>query len=290
LDTAAPSLPAIVDADRPCIRCGYSLRGLPSTGPCPECATPVQRSLMGDLLFYSDPAYVATLRRGTTATIVTLCLVLALTFGGGVLRSALPGAAPFVPYAGLAVYTLFALAWWWLTTPDAGQLTENKGERPRRVVRLCMLALLAVKALNIVLPELILLTKEARTALDSLDTLVLGIGLTAGMMYLRWLSPRLPNYIVYKGAEQQRVMLIITTILYALKLLLTLLDPFISAPTPGTRLPIAVLTSAGSGLVSLVGGIMALICFVMFWTLMSRLRTNLVKLSAEQVRQGLVVA
>ena len=35
----------------------------------------------------------------------------------------------------LATWSTFSLGWWALTIPDAGQLTTNRGQRPRLIVR-----------------------------------------------------------------------------------------------------------------------------------------------------------
>jgi len=53
-------------ADVPCRRCAYNLRGLRPERRCPECGTPIGRSIVGDLLEYCDPDWVARLARGAT--------------------------------------------------------------------------------------------------------------------------------------------------------------------------------------------------------------------------------
>jgi hypothetical protein len=48
-----------VDADLPCMSCGYNLRTLSlRDGRCPECSLPVGRSAVGNKLRYCDPAWV----------------------------------------------------------------------------------------------------------------------------------------------------------------------------------------------------------------------------------------
>lgn len=54
----------VIEHDLPCRTCGYNLRGLSPRGECPECQTPVQRAMHGDVLWNSDPRWVRTLARG----------------------------------------------------------------------------------------------------------------------------------------------------------------------------------------------------------------------------------
>ena len=60
-----------------CITCGYDLRSLPTEESCPECGTPIELSLRGDLLSLSDPAWVARLARGQSVLVLglRLCLI-----------------------------------------------------------------------------------------------------------------------------------------------------------------------------------------------------------------------
>src|SRR5437870_167463 len=53
-----------LDEDVICRKCGYNLRGLSSQGVCTECGTAVGRSMMGDLLRFSDPNWVRSLASG----------------------------------------------------------------------------------------------------------------------------------------------------------------------------------------------------------------------------------
>ncbi len=51
-------------AGRYCIKCAYALDGLPNDGQCPECATSIALSLREPTLANADPAYLQTIRSG----------------------------------------------------------------------------------------------------------------------------------------------------------------------------------------------------------------------------------
>ncbi len=67
----------------PCISCGYSVDRLEVTALCPECATPVERSVRGDALRYVNPEYVAALARGFRYYYNGLVTAIAISFIGG---------------------------------------------------------------------------------------------------------------------------------------------------------------------------------------------------------------
>ncbi len=66
-----------VEYDQACVQCEYQLRGLPVTGVCPECATPIVRSFRGYWLSAADPEYVRSLYLGArllTGAVMALLL------------------------------------------------------------------------------------------------------------------------------------------------------------------------------------------------------------------------
>jgi hypothetical protein len=66
-DTPVEPAPRITE-DRPCLRCGYSLRSISRDAVCPECASSVAASLRGELLV-NDPGRTARLARGARLAI-----------------------------------------------------------------------------------------------------------------------------------------------------------------------------------------------------------------------------
>jgi hypothetical protein len=190
------ALPTTVPDVATCIRCAYSLRGLPPQGLCPECGTPIERSLRGDLLLYSDPEYIRKLLAGsrlifwsTLAIIVSIALAIFLAFYGD--RFPVMQLLPLV----LIMATLaFWGGWWLLTWPDAGQLTTNKGQRPRRIVRISLGFIVGLVAL--IFCATLFGHWADPGAVRLLGLLIypaMGVAFWSGMLYIRWLAPRIPD-------------------------------------------------------------------------------------------------
>ena len=145
--TAIDAVPMIeLDADGHiatdvhCRQCAYDLRGLPPRGRCPECETAIERSVLGDALRFSEPAWVDRLARGVHWLIVAVFTVIAsviLVMIGGMLLGVIfagnsaggatePGIAVLV--GGIIVFVsiqivaaaMFVFGVWLLTSPDPG--------------------------------------------------------------------------------------------------------------------------------------------------------------------------
>lgn len=55
-----------IASDVACVRCGYNLRTLRQDASCPECGTPIEHALHGNLLRYADLEWVGRLAKGMT--------------------------------------------------------------------------------------------------------------------------------------------------------------------------------------------------------------------------------
>jgi hypothetical protein len=200
---------------RPCIRCAYDLKGLLSSGNCPECGTPVERSLRGDLIAYSDEAYQQQLLRGVTLIMAGILLSMISVFVafalGALLRS---GSSILVLISSLVASAISYYGYYLYSSPDPGQLSTNRGEQPRRILRIALVvaivANLAQFGLTLLSPAVALPASPA-AGFRGLSGLQLAASLAGGvawlvqffavMLYTKWLAPRIPSERVFNRAK-----------------------------------------------------------------------------------------
>lgn len=117
-----------------CVVCGYDLRGSARDGHCPECGTPVERSLHGDWLRYADQQWVRAVHRGLSwtwrgvaAALISIIAMLVFVIGLAVLGSLSLTPLPtwfegafivMVSILWLAGGASLALGLWLLSTPE----------------------------------------------------------------------------------------------------------------------------------------------------------------------------
>ncbi|MEK6700920.1 MAG: hypothetical protein AABZ53_01545 [Planctomycetota bacterium] len=255
----APTQVLAIDRTILCIRCGYDLMGLKPAGVCPECGTPVERSMRGDLLEYCGEEYLASLHWGLFWTQTSLLLllifkvpllVLEVWVGMGV-STGLP-AGMFEPIARgieLGPTLLFVLGWWRLSTPDPGQLSSNKGEGARRHIRLALAVTVCTALIQFVtafmhLPSPIALLEphgltpgaqpsdvvDQSLALLSamlwlLAFVAWAVTFFAAMAYVHWIARRVPNA---KARTRASLLIWLCPVLYIFGRLCVGLGPLIA--------------------------------------------------------------
>lgn len=124
-----------IEVDTACLHCGYNLRGLRADGRCPECGSPIGRSVLGNYLRCSDVSWLQTIARGTTIKLWGIGLSIALGFMVGIMSAiGLPEALvlPALIAGGLTLWGA-----WLITTREPRLALQEDPVTLRKVVRLC---------------------------------------------------------------------------------------------------------------------------------------------------------
>lgn len=188
----------------PCRKCRYNLRGLPTSGNCPECGTPVQFSLQSDVLANSDPGWLKSLHSGAVMIlwgIAVIVLGFLAIFGLAmtVLSGPAVGSGAVTTMVILMVTILLGvlLTWigtWWMTKEDPSGLGEDRYGTARKVIRVTLLLGVVEQVISIVAnatgntdPANPLILVGAALGLVSI------IGWFAFFLYLSKLAMRVPD-------------------------------------------------------------------------------------------------
>lgn len=213
MDPSPHHRPAI--AGGACLICGYRLVGLDPAGLCPECGTPVERSVSGDLLSASDPAFVAALHRGARlAAMAPIVPCLTLPF---LLLAPLalghPASAPVGITSLLARGILLAslagvlTGWWWLCTPDPQAPREPRTSDARFWMRTGVVVIAAAALLRLLSGAILpFVVAQPVPPLDGAIILIaLAAAITcffASLLLLRRLAVRLPSPRLHRSARR----------------------------------------------------------------------------------------
>lgn len=197
----APSIGAVdpsgfIAADIPCRQCAYNQRGLHFHGRCPECGTPVAVSVHGDLLRFSRPDWLLTLRRGVNLIIGGVALmILGVVLGAVFAANRSAATIALVGIISFAAYACGLAGSWLLTTPDPSGIGEDKYGTARRIIRVTLIVGLANSVLEQT-PRVIDLPSGAFTLLQLISALagiVSIVGFVAELAYLSKLAMRIPD-------------------------------------------------------------------------------------------------
>ena len=200
-----------------CVTCEYDLSGLNPGGVCPECGTPVERSVRGGLLVDSRPEHAETLRRGALVIVAAVATQVAIFIGSLALAvAATPPAGqgssgPFVALTitSTAITLAALLGWWWLSEPSPEPDLADPGSTRRAWLRTAIVLQGATVTLSaatgIAGP---LASPRGAAALATIGSVATTFYLIAAivqffasMAYLRWLGPRLPDRKVFKRSR-----------------------------------------------------------------------------------------
>jgi hypothetical protein len=189
--------PTIVAADTPCRKCQYNLRSLSLAGRCPECGTPVGLSIKGDLLCYSEPLWLHSLRRGTNCTVGGIVIdIVALIF-------VLVGDPVQSRVADILAAILCWVGAWLLTTSDPSGLGEDNYGTSRKVIRITLLVSILIEMTQLA-DETIAIPSGLNIAVQMIEGIALIVGVVgpvAMLNYLRKLALRLPSHPIADRAK-----------------------------------------------------------------------------------------
>lgn len=227
-----------IQADRPCVQCGYNLRGLQPTGACPECGTPVADSLRGKLLKYCSPDYLAQLHRGVfliqTAIIIQILMMFALVGASLAFRSAAGTMQLVSSFVFLVVAAMELYGWWLFSELDPGYTGQDAGTTPRKVIRIAVIVSGAAAILS-VLAGVLQPVAAGTGAFAGMGMLAITAWVVstaanvaqyfASMLYIKWLAVRIPNE---KARKRAKTLLWLGPILHTVGLILLGLGPLIA--------------------------------------------------------------
>lgn len=221
--TSPPVGPAAESADRvvlsdvaraACVRCSYSLEGLPDSGACPECGTPIALSLRGWMLRFAAREYLAGLALGLRLIVTCLALLVALVVASvfaGLLRAG--GAIQLVlGMVGLAITAGLLAGYWLYSQPDPGYVGTRQPDEARRVLRVaicvqavCQLVLVPMNffgqdgkiPVSLGSPTMLLVLLANFVATVAWVAQFFGV-----MHYTRWIANRIPDSVVAKRCSR----------------------------------------------------------------------------------------
>lgn len=197
----------VVMLERECVSCGYTLRGLALDGVCPECGTPIERSLYRTRLKHADVEYLRRLVRGALlVSVVPWAIVAGLVYiflqiG---LAAVWPGFAALIEQHYLiedvlvvAVICCWAIGWWMLGGREPGPARPLFAEDCRRVARVTSVGVAALFIGGMLVPYRSAIWTGVGVAL----AIVAFVQHGAGMLYLRDLLRRVPDRPGERAAE-----------------------------------------------------------------------------------------
>jgi hypothetical protein len=130
---------ALIAEDTACVICGYNLRSLKVAGRCPECGSPVDRSIHGDLLRYADAEWLGKLLLGIRLMLWGILVMIVLRVAEKIGSATGVNEVYFVG-PGLAAAGLDLLAAFLITVQEPKIALREDTVTWRRAIRTCAIA------------------------------------------------------------------------------------------------------------------------------------------------------
>lgn len=194
--------PAIIGFDQPCL-CSYNLRGLPSTGTCPECNRPIADSLPRFPLIASTGKYRAALVRGLSFVFGGVVLAVTSIITGVVLVAIGHAPPDWMSFIAFWLAQTAMLAGYWLyTTPDSLFAGRREPVLSRRVLPIAAVAWLALLTAGPIAAVIVELMPEDFDDVTTVVGLYAAVASTIGfvvhffamMHYTQWTVERIPHH------------------------------------------------------------------------------------------------
>lgn len=188
-----------INQDIACVRCGYNLRSLDPNQVCPECGTPVGRSLQGDFLRFRDPDWVESLASGMNwivAGIVCHILFTLLAIGiGAALSGSGPGFmnGPLFHLISAAGWLVSFVGYWKVTTPEPTGTEQDDNLTARKIARFGVTFQVICLPVTAMLGSLFARIPSAAIGMGICTWIINLVGYFALMIYARRMALRIPH-------------------------------------------------------------------------------------------------
>ncbi|MBN2562185.1 MAG: hypothetical protein JXQ75_14775 [Phycisphaerae bacterium] len=184
---------ATITTDTSCMICGYNLRGMTPSKVCPECGTPIGRSIHGNLLRYADSEWLDKLSLGVRLTLWSILIsILIITGVTVIVVTAASRVSPIV--IGIPRIVMAGLGLWakvLVTTVEPSVAFTESLVTLRRAVRGCAIVSFAGATIESFGAHLL---GPTQVAVSSAVLGLAGVVAQFGMfIYLRRFAMRIPN-------------------------------------------------------------------------------------------------
>ncbi|MEO0474567.1 MAG: hypothetical protein AAF085_01170 [Planctomycetota bacterium] len=277
-DNAEPE--QAIDFDLHCVRCDYNLRGTLGSGRCPECGEPVASTLRPDLLHMSRPDWLDRLRKGMNWLVTAIVMNIAMIPIGMVIGFASVASNPMAPGnalpmtamiilggLGFVVSITYGVGVWFVTTPESDVFDDKTS---RSIARWLILPAMLIS----VVADLFTSGSNPSTlfvgsVIDFISSVMLLVGLQAGLWYLRLLANRIPEPSLAKQTMTVFWGLLVSMSLLILATMIIAAIAFGMSSTSSLNPPMAAF-----GLLMCPLGLALLVFFIWWIVLMFRYRTR----------------